>query len=215
MLIDHYLNKFLYPNPAGQSTITLNQGNVIGLWCSKPKGKDAKGKYYAATCESEDNFELWEHHEKETAIPTARIGNFKFKDIQKDYGCSVWVEWSEIDTGKSCMLDIFSKIIEVGFDVGGIRIPLYTSCYDKVNKKVHYVKHAVMPFKHQTDKKDSTPAFKNSILSEIDIEDLHSREKQQTTIAKLLGKEVEDVANEKLIELQDKGGMNYLARGEL
>lgn len=131
LLIDPAQNTIKYPNKIG--IIEMYQDEAIVLMC--------------------DEFPKFD---KLTSVTLYCVDKTVFVDAIKgnqydifEITCKTWPKFITQNM-VTCMGNF--QLIEVFFQVGNTRIPLYTSCYDPDTCLVHYVIHTIKPINNQIKK---------------------------------------------------------------
>lgn len=128
LLIDPAQNTIKYPNKIG--IIEMNQNEAIVLMCDE-FSKFREIKFVTLSCISGKIFSDGIKGEKHNIF---------------DVYCERWPKFISQNMG-TCMGNF--QLIEVFFQVGKTRIPLYTSCYDPATCLVHYVIYTIKPISNQ------------------------------------------------------------------
>lgn len=160
LFIDHGNGLIKYPIDAG--FIVVNQNDPIGLMCGS--FTDLPGTYATLYCESGTNFYYF-HENRRYETNILRIT------------CATWPETRTEVTGR-CMGNL--QLIDVFFQNGNTRFPLYTSCYDPSTCLVRYVMYTIRTFPNQDIKKNSFN-FRKSNLVNCRVTDFYPWEAQKRT----------------------------------
>lgn len=178
LLFDPAQNTIKYPNKIG--IIEMYQDEAIVLMC--------------------DEFPKFD---KLTSVTLYCVNKTIFVDAIKgnkynifEIICKTWPKLLTQNMG-TCMSNF--QLIEVFFQVGNTRIPLYTSCYDPATCLVHYVIHTIKPINNQVQKIDDW----DSSLFACNV-NLYTKANQIATFERIFPDQ-----NLNYIDLNNK----YLARG--